>query len=81
MLLRTCETMPERTLVLETNGRRKIEELTREDWLGYEGIAVGGASFTFPPSPHNVRINIGRPCLIGDQALGIALALRKLRLG
>lgn len=40
-------------------------------------IAFGGASYHFPPSDHKrLSIPSRRPCLIGDQAISIALFAR-----
>lgn len=70
-MIETWRELPETAVVFEVDGAPLISDGA---WKSADIIAFGGASFTFPPSFRNrVRIPSRRPCLIGDQAIAIAL--------
>lgn len=63
------------TLILEVHGRMELSEV---DWSSIQAIVVGGASCTLPRGHRpSARIPGRPPCLIGDQALAIALYCRQ----
>lgn len=67
--------IPDDAIILEVNGEPIADHL--DELRAATCIAVGGASYTFPPSRHRrLAISSRRPCLIGDQAIAIALFAR-----
>lgn len=67
------------TLILETWGAQDIAEV---DWCGITDIVVGGvAGIRKDPRCQSAVIPARNPCLVADQALAVALAMRNRRFG
>lgn len=68
--------VPDDVLILEVRGKIPLQEV---DWSLVSGVAVGGPSTTLKTRGYmSARVDASPPCLIGDQALGIALYARSL---
>ena len=68
-------TSPAGILVLEINGVTPIADV---DWRGFHSIVVGGSGVQLDVTRYpSARIPERPPCLIGDQALAIALYERQ----
>ena len=68
-------TSPTGVLALETNGVTTIADV---DWRGFHSVVVGGSGVQLDVTRYpSARIPERPPCLIGDQALAIALYERQ----
>lgn len=73
LALEVGDCVPDDVLVLETTGKVPLAKVS---WTGLAGIAVGGPSVNLPTRHPSARIIARSPCLIGDQALAVALYVR-----
>lgn len=71
--IETADALPDDVLVLEVRGKTEISQVK---WAAIPGVAIGGPSVTLPTRRPSARIVARPPCLVGDQALAVALYLR-----
>lgn len=73
LIIEQADELPRDVLVLERTGKTPVGEVR---WHGLLGVAVGGPSVNLSTRHPSARIVARAPCLLGDQALAVALYLR-----